>query len=98
MLDYFRTVKALCDRHESSLEILRIDGAQLTDQALDSISQCDKLKILTIEFCTNMTGVNFQIFHVGIPQLTLRYSFAFDFLEFEIFERIIFIQIRQHST
>lgn len=59
-------MKVLCDKHQTFLEILRIDGAQLTDQALDSIDQCEKLKILMIEFCTNMTGVNFHIFHVGI--------------------------------
>jgi hypothetical protein len=59
-------VKILCDRHNPYLEILRIDGAQLTDQALDYIDQCRKIKSMMIEFCTNMTGLNFHIFQVGI--------------------------------
>ena len=59
-------MKVLCDKHQPYLEILKIDGAQLTDQALHSISQCVKLKSLMIEFCTNLTGLNFQIFHVRL--------------------------------
>ncbi len=59
-------MKILCDRHNPYLEILRIDGAQLTDQALDYIDQCRKIKSMMIEFCTNMTGLNFHIFQVGI--------------------------------
>jgi hypothetical protein len=57
-------VKILCDKHHPYLEILRIDGAQLTDQALDYIDQCRKLKAIMIEFCTNLTGFNFHIFQV----------------------------------
>lgn len=62
----FRTVKTLCDKHHPYLEILRIDGAQLTDKALDYINQCRKLKSIMIEFCTNMTGLNFNVFQVNI--------------------------------
>ncbi len=58
-------MKVLCDKHHPHLEILKIDGAQLTDQALDYIAQCRKLKSIMIEFCTNMTGLNFHLFHVG---------------------------------
>ncbi|CAF3383278.1 unnamed protein product [Rotaria sp. Silwood1] len=56
------TVKALCDKHNTYLEILKIDGAQLTDKALEYIDYCRKLKSIMIEFCTNMTGSNFHIF------------------------------------
>jgi hypothetical protein len=48
------------------LEILRIDGAQLTDKALEYIDYCRKLKSIVIEFCTNMTGSNFHIFQVDL--------------------------------
>ena len=74
---FSRTVKRLCEKHKPYLEILRIDGAQLTDQALNSIAQCDKLKLITIEFCTNMTGLNFDIFHVR-KFLARRSLFFFD--------------------
>ena len=57
-------MKVLCDKHQMYLEILRIDGAQLTDKALEYINQCRKLKSIMIEFCTNMTGSNFHIFQV----------------------------------
>ena len=59
-------MKTLCDKHHQYLEILKIDGAQLTDKALDYIEQCQKLKSIMIEFCTNMTGFNFNIFQVTI--------------------------------
>jgi hypothetical protein len=57
-------VNILCDKHHMYLEVLRIDGAQLTDKALESINQCRKLKSIMIEFCTKMTGSNFDIFQV----------------------------------
>ncbi|CAF3319036.1 unnamed protein product [Rotaria socialis] len=56
------TVKILCDKHNTYLEILKIDGAQLTDKALEYIDCCRKLKSFMIEFCTNMIGSNFYIF------------------------------------
>jgi hypothetical protein len=59
-------VKVLCDKHHPHLEILKIDGAESTDEALNSIAQCEKLKSIMIEFCTNMTGYNFYLFHVSI--------------------------------
>ncbi|CAF5121408.1 unnamed protein product, partial [Rotaria sp. Silwood1] len=55
------SIKILCDKHYVYLETLRIDGAQLTDRALDFIAQCHQLRKLMIEFCTNMTGANFSI-------------------------------------
>lgn len=58
------TVKILCSKHNEHLEILKIDGAQLTDQALDYISRCSRLKSILIEFCNNLTGRNFSIFQV----------------------------------
>jgi hypothetical protein len=71
-------VKILCDKHHPHIEILKIDGAELTDKALDYIAQCEKLKLIMIEFCTNMTGCNFHLFHVGIRLKKLN-------LDFEIF-------------
>ncbi|CAF2521813.1 unnamed protein product [Rotaria sp. Silwood2] len=56
------SIKVLCDKNNFHLEILRIDGAQLTDKALDYIAQCRRLRKITIEFCINMTGSNFSIF------------------------------------
>jgi hypothetical protein len=61
----YRTVKILCDKHHTHLEILRIDGAQLTDNSLEYIDQCRQLKSLMIEFCTNLTGCHFHIFRVS---------------------------------
>jgi len=58
-------VKYLCDKHHPYLEILRIDGARLTDKALDDIDQCRRLKVIMIEFCTRLTGLNFHIFQVN---------------------------------
>ncbi|CAF3372379.1 unnamed protein product [Rotaria sp. Silwood1] len=57
-----QSIKILCDKHYVYLETLRIDGAQLTDRALDFIAQCHQLRKLMIEFCTNMTDANFSIF------------------------------------
>ncbi|CAF0829322.1 unnamed protein product [Rotaria sp. Silwood1] len=56
-----QSIKILCDKYYIYLETLRIDGAQLTDKALDFIAQCHQLRKLMIEFCTNMTGANFSI-------------------------------------
>lgn len=95
-----RTVKVLCDKHHPYLEILKIDGAQLTDKALDYIEQCHKLKSLMIEFCTNMTGLNFNIFQVDIFLFFCLYLIIFFVLKIESFEfkRIMFIKINKHSS
>ena len=42
------------------MEILKIDGAELTDKAIEYIEQCQNLKSMMIEFCTNMIGSNFH--------------------------------------
>ncbi|UJR35284.1 hypothetical protein I4U23_028047 [Adineta vaga] len=57
------TMKVLCDKHQMYLEKLEINGTELTDISVDYLDQCRKLEIITIEFCINLTGSNFHIFH-----------------------------------
>ena len=97
----FRTVKSLCDKHDRCLEILRIDGAQFTDRALDSICQCSHLQSFMIEFCTNLTGTNFSHFQVRRFSKRKKTNFLFVVVVFfskEIFKssRIIVVEVEQH--
>ena len=39
---------------------------EVIEKWIDVAHQCRKLKTIMIEFCTNMTGVNFHIFQVGV--------------------------------
>ena len=66
----FRTMKILCDKHQTYLEKLEINGTELTDESMNYIDQCRKLESITIEFCINLTGSNFHLFHVKSPFLT----------------------------
>ncbi|CAF0783385.1 unnamed protein product [Rotaria sordida] len=96
------TVKVLCDKHNSYLEILKIDGAQLTDKALEYIDYCRKMKSIMIEFCTNMTGSNFHIFQnfYNLKELCLSKlttvpleSFQLLFNGKHIFEHLIILKL-----
>ena len=66
------------------LEILRIDGAQLTDKALEYIDHCRKLKSIMIEFCVKMTGSNFHIFQVELFLYSIElFFFCIDLFQIE---------------
>ncbi|CAF0760834.1 unnamed protein product [Rotaria sordida] len=80
-----QSIKVLCDKHNVYLEILRIDGAQLTDKALDYIAQCHRLRKIMIEFCINMTGSNFSIFQ-NFPKLEELYLSALNNISSESFQ------------
>ncbi|CAF0756332.1 unnamed protein product [Didymodactylos carnosus] len=55
------TVRILCEKHKDHLQILKIDGAQLTDKSLIYIGKCKLLKALMIEFCSGMNGEYFSV-------------------------------------
>ena len=73
------------------MEVLKIDGAQLTDQAIEYLDQCRNLKSIMIEFCTNMIGINFYLFQVDyLERIFLIVFFSFSNRIFIILENYVY--------
>ncbi|CAF1012974.1 unnamed protein product [Adineta ricciae] len=96
------TMKILCDKHQTHLEKLEINGTELTDESINYINQCRKLESITIEFCINLTGSNFHLFHnfshlrelclTKIPNVPLE-SFYILFDSKHIFQHLILLKL-----
>ena len=61
----FRAITILIDNQKENLEVLELDGAELSDDSMEKISTCPRLKKLGVSFAELLTGKSLRFLRVN---------------------------------
>ena len=61
----FRAIMILIDSQKDNLEVLDLDGAELSDDSMEKISTCPRLKKLGVSFAELLTGKSLRFLRVN---------------------------------
>ena len=63
----------LIDNQKENLEVLDLDGAELSDDSMEKISTCPRLKKLGVSFAELLTGKSLRFLRVNKFQMFSKY-------------------------
>ena len=74
LLYIFSAVRCLASERRDTLEAVFLDGAELTDDSIQNLTDCSKLHTLSISFCEEFTDRSLTYLRVSFSQGLVLFS------------------------